>query len=74
MGCLIGVCYRVSILSIKEKVSAISVSAQGFRTKLNSYAEGRSMLGLAIARLLHTAFVPAPQTCKSVITGLSLGP
>lgn len=51
------------------------MSAQGYQTKLNSYAKGRSMLGLAIARLPHTVFVPAPQKWKSsVITCLFTGP
>lgn len=51
------------------------MSAQGYQTKLNSNAKGRSMLGLAIARLLHTVFVPAQQKWKcSVITCLFTGP
>lgn len=54
---------------------AISVSAQGYQTKLYSNVKGRRMLGLAIARLLHTVFVPAQQKWKcSVITCLFMRP
>lgn len=51
------------------------MSAQGYQTKHNSYSEGGGRLEYAIARLLHTVFVPTPQKSKSsVVTGLFMQP